>query len=255
MSSALVIIPTYNEIENIEKISRAVLAVTPEVDLLVVDDHSPDGTGQRADELAVEEPRLQVIHRHDKLGLGRAYIAGFQWALQRHYTLVCEMDADFSHRPEDLPRLLEAVQDADLVLGSRYIHGVRVINWPLSRLILSRFAGLYVQGITGMPFSDPTGGFKCFRREVLAAAALDRIRSNGYSFQIEMTHQAWMAGFRIVEVPIIFEERRTGDSKMNGAIIREALWMVWKIWLRAGLRRHPRVNPTKTLHSPAPPPT
>lgn len=248
MSSVVVIIPTYNEIDNIERISRAVLDAAA-VDLLVVDDNSPDGTGRRADELASRDTRLHVLHRNDKLGLGRAYVDGFRWALRRDYDFMVEMDADFSHRPADLPCLLEAVREADLVLGSRYIHGVRIMNWPLSRLILSRGAGLYVQGITGMPFTDPTSGFKCFRRDVLAASSLDHIHSNGYSFQIEMTHRAWLAGFRVVEIPIVFEERRSGQSKMNAAIVREALWMVWKIWLRAGLRRRPRRPPTAALPS------
>ena len=240
MSDTLVIIPTYNEKENAEAIAKAVLAACPEADLLFVDDNSPDGTGQLADQLAAAEPRIHVMHRQQKQGLGRAYIAGFRWALERpDYRFILEMDADFSHDPKAVPQLRMAAQNADLVLGSRYIGGIRVINWPLNRLILSTGAALYVRLITGMPFSDPTGGFKCFRREVLAAMDLDAIRSNGYSFQIEMTHTAWHLGFKIVESPIIFEERREGQSKMSGGIINEALFMVWKLLARCGYRRHP----------------
>jgi len=237
MSAAVVIVPTYNERPNVAPLAREVLSASPDLDLLFVDDNSPDGTGEIEDQIAASEPRIHVLHREGKQGLGRAYIAGFKWALERNFEFILEMDADFSHNPRDLPRLIEGARAADLVLGSRYVGGIRVINWPLSRLILSRGAGIYVQAITGLPFTDPTGGFKCYRRAVLETLDLDRIRSNGYSFQIEMTHQAWMRGFHIVEVPIVFEERRSGDSKMSGAIFREALWMVWKLWFRCGLRR------------------
>ncbi len=247
MNEALVIIPTYNERENVRQITDALLASSSEVDILFVDDNSPDGTGEIADQLASQNDRVNIVHRRDKQGLGKAYIAGFNWALERDYQYVMEMDADFSHNPADVPRLLEAAKGGtDLVLGSRYIGGIRVINWPLNRLILSRGAGLYVKIITGMPFSDPTGGFKCFRRKVLEQIDLERIRSNGYSFQIEMTHHAWMRGLNIIEVPITFEERRSGDSKMSRAIIREALWMVWKLLFRAGLRRKPHKPPRET---------
>ncbi len=240
MSDTLVIIPTYNEKENAEAIAKAVLAACPEADLLFVDDNSPDGTGQLADRMAAENPRIHVLHRQQKQGLGRAYLAGFRWALERpDYRFIMEMDADFSHDPKAVPQLRAAAQTADLVLGSRYIGGIRVINWPLNRLILSTGAALYVRLITGMPFTDPTGGFKCFRREVLAAMNLDGIHSNGYSFQIEMTHTAWHLGFKIVESPIVFEERREGQSKMSGGIINEALWMVWKLLARCGYRRRP----------------
>ena len=240
MSDTLVIIPTYNEKENAEAIAKAVLAACPEADLLFVDDNSPDGTGQLADQLAAAQPRIHVMHRQQKQGLGRAYIAGFRWALERpDYRFILEMDADFSHDPKAVPQLRAAAQNADLVLGSRYIGGIRVINWPLNRLILSTGAALYVRLITGMPFTDPTGGFKCFRREVLAAIDLENIHSNGYSFQIEMTHYAWRLGFHIVEVPIVFVERRSGFSKMSSHIVREALWMVWKLVFRCGLRRRP----------------
>ena len=245
MNDILAVIPTYNERESIQDIARAVFREHEALDILFVDDNSPDGTGQLADAMAAKDARVHVLHRSGKQGLGRAYIAGFKWALERQYNFIFEMDADFSHNPADIPRLLLASQKADLVLGSRYVGGVRVINWPLNRLILSRGAGVYVQCITGMPFTDPTGGFKCYRRAVLEDIDLDAVRSNGYSFQIEMTHKTWQKGFHIQEVPITFEERRSGQSKMNSAIIREALWMVWKLWFQAGLRRragarHPR---------------
>lgn len=240
MGRSLVVIPTYNEKQNVAAIAAAILAVTSDADVLFVDDNSPDGTGQLVDQLAAEQPRVKVLHRPRKAGLGRAYLAGFAWALERDYELILEMDADFSHNPADVPRLLEAAAAADLVLGSRYVDGIRIINWPLSRLILSKSASLYVRLITGMPFTDPTGGFKCFRRRVLQQIDRDRIHSNGYSFQIEMTHQAWMKGFRVVEVPIVFEERRSGQSKMNRSIVLEALWVVWRIALHCGFRRGPR---------------
>ena len=237
MSGALVVIPTYNEKENVRDICRAVLAALPEAHVLFVDDNSPDGTGQIADEMGSNDPRVHCLHRQDKQGLGRAYIAGFKWALEKGYDFIFEMDADFSHNPNDLPRILNAAQSADLALGSRYVGGIRIINWPLSRLILSKGAAVYVHIITGMPFTDPTGGFKCFRRAVLETIDLDRIKSNGYSFQIEMTNDAWRRGFRVVEVPITFEERRSGHSKMSSSIVREALWMVWKLLFRNGLKR------------------
>lgn len=237
----LVVIPTYNEIENIRAIAAAVLEACAEADILFVDDGSPDGTGEAADELARAEPRIHVMHREKKQGLGRAYIAGFRWALEREkYRYVMEMDADFSHDPKAIPMLRAKAAEADLVLGSRFVGGIRVLNWPMSRLLLSTCAALYIRIVLGMPFADPTGGFKCYRRELLEALPLDKIRSNGYSFQVEMTHTAWMMGFRIVEAPIVFEERRDGQSKMNGGIVNEALWMVWKLWARAGFRRSPR---------------
>jgi dolichol-phosphate mannosyltransferase len=196
ISRALVVSPTYNERENLAELVRRVLTLPESVDLLIVDDNSPDGTGQMADAYAAGNPRIHVKHRAEKDGLGRAYIAGFKWALERDYPLVLEMDADLSHNPADVPRLIEASQEADLVLGSRYRDGIRVINWPLNRLMLSLGAALYVRLITGMPFSDPTGGFKCFRREALQGLDLDSVRSNGYSFQIELTHQIWRRGLR-----------------------------------------------------------
>lgn len=233
MNETLIVIPTYNERENVRAISEAVFNTSPDVDILFVDDHSPDGTGAIADEMAAADPRVKVMHRAGKNGLGRAYIAGFKWAIEREYEFIFEMDADFSHNPNDIPRLRIAAKEAGLVLGSRYINGIRVINWPLSRLLLSRGAGIYVKLITGMPFTDPTGGFKCFRRCVLEAIHLDEIVSNGYSFQIEMTHTAWRIGCQIVEVPIVFEERRSGTSKMSNAIIFEALRRVWKLLFRS----------------------
>lgn len=232
MQKALVIIPTYNEMENARAITAAVFQACPDLHVLFVDDNSPDGTGAIVNEMAVSDSRIHTLHQQDKRGLGRAYIAGFKWALERDYTHIFEMDADFSHNPSEIPKFLSAAGNADLVLGSRYLNGIRIINWPLSRLILSQGAGTYVRMVTGMPFSDPTGGYKCFRREVLEAIDLERIKSNGYSFQIEMTYMAWKLGFRILEVPIIFEDRRSGHSKMNASIFREALWMVMKLRLR-----------------------
>jgi len=235
----LVIIPTYNEIGNVRPLSEAVFGVCPDVDLLFVDDQSPDGTGRTLDEMAALDPRIHVLHRKEKAGLGRAYIAGFEWAMQRSYRLIFEMDADFSHRPCDLPMLRDAARDADLVLGSRYLKGIRVMNWPLSRLILSKTAAFYVRLITGMPFKDPTGGFKCYRRAVLETIPFGRIHSTGYSFQIETTHEAWMHGFRVMEIPIVFEERRTGSSKLDMSVMLETVWRVWKLWFRWRCRRRP----------------
>jgi len=240
----LVIVPTYNERENLPRLVPRVLAQNPGIEMLVVDDNSPDGTGQLADQLVAQNPRLHVLHRQEKNGLGRAYCAGFHWALQRDYEFIFEMDGDFSHNPDDIPAFLEAAQtqDSDLVLGSRYKNGIRVINWPLKRLMLSKFAANYVQIITGMPISDPTGGFKCFRRSALQSIDLDAIRSNGYSFQIEMTHKLWREGKKIVEVPIIFTDRFQGSSKMSTKIVREALWMVWRLLLQNKLRRSPHLK-------------
>ncbi len=237
----LVIIPTYNERENLPALSARLLALSTPVDLLVVDDNSPDGTGPLADDLSARHPQIHVLHRPGKAGLGRAYCAGFKWALERDYEFVFEMDGDFSHDPNDIPRFLAAAQDADLVIGSRYSNGIRVINWPLRRLLLSLAAARYVRLITGMPVSDPTGGFKCFRRRALASLNLDAVESNGYSFQIELTHKLWRAGMSIAEVPIIFTDLFLGQSKMSGAIVREAVWIVWRMLFQNGLRRHPRV--------------
>jgi Glycosyltransferases involved in cell wall biogenesis len=235
-----VIVPTYNERENLPLLAQKLLALPVSVDLLVVDDNSPDGTGKLADELSLQHPSIHVLHRTEKNGLGRAYIAGFKWALARDYEFVFEMDGDFSHNPEDVPAFLQAAENADLVLGSRYVNGIRVINWPLRRLMLSVNAGKYVRIVTGMPFSDPTGGYKCFRRRALESLKLDEVQSNGYSFQIELTHKIWRQGMRVVEVPIIFTDRFQGLSKMSRDIVREAFWMVWKLWFQNGMRRRPQ---------------
>jgi dolichol-phosphate mannosyltransferase len=227
---ALVVVPTYNEAVNLPQIVPQILAQNLRIEVLVVDDNSPDGTGQMADEMAKAEPRIHVLHRPGKGGLGKAYLAAFRWALERDYEFIFEMDADFSHDPKFLTLFLDAAKDADLVIGSRYKTGVNVINWPISRLLLSLGANQYARWVTGLPIEDSTGGFKCFRRKVLEAIDLDRVRSNGYSFQIEMSFRAWRKGFRLVEIPIVFTDRIEGQSKMNKRIMREAIWMVW--WLR-----------------------
>ena len=225
------VVPTYNERVNLPLVVPAILQQDPRIDVLVVDDNSPDGTGQLADELAASTPRVHVLHRPAKSGLGKAYLAGFQWALENRYDLIFEMDADFSHDPKFLGDFVRAAADADLVIGSRYRAGVvNVINWPISRLLLSIGANQYARWITGLPLADSTGGFKCFRREVLEAIDFEKVRSNGYAFQIEMSFRAWKKGFRLVEVPIVFTDRVEGQSKMNKRIVREAIWMVW--WLR-----------------------
>ena len=242
MNQTLVIVPTYNERENLPPLAQRLLNLPAAVDMLIVDDNSPDGTGTLADELAAKNPSIHVLHRTEKNGLGRAYCSGFVWALERKYEFIFEMDGDFSHNPDDVPRFLEAAQNADLVLGSRYANGIRVINWPLSRLLLSMFAGIYVRAITGMPFSDPTGGFKCFRRHALQSIDLQKVRSNGYSFQVELTHKIWRQGMRIAEVPIIFTDRFQGSSKMSRKIVWEAFWMVWRLWLQNRFRRSPRIK-------------
>jgi dolichol-phosphate mannosyltransferase len=252
MNKTLVVVPTYNERENLVPLAQRLLALPVPVDLLVVDDGSPDGTGKLADELAAKYPSIHVLHRTEKSGLGRAYIAGFKWALERGYEYMFELDGDFSHNPDDIPMFLEAAKDADLVLGSRYLNGIRIINWPLSRLMLSKSAAKYVQVITGMQITDPTGGYKCFTRRALQAINLDGINSNGYSFQIEMTHRLWRQGMKIVEVPIIFTERVQGHSKMAGHIIREALLMVWRLWFQNKMRRRPGLPPVKPEEPRAP---
>ena len=242
MNKTLVIVPTYNEKENLPKMAERLAGLSVPVDLLVVDGNSTDGTSQIADELAAKNPAVHVLHEAGKSGLGRAYCAGFAWALEHSYDFIMEMDGDFSHNPDDIPRFIEAAGEADLVLGSRYCDGIRVINWPMKRLLLSTCAALYVRTITGMPFTDPTGGFKCFRRRALESIDLNAVRSNGYSFQIEMTHKIWMQGMKVVEVPIIFTERLRGHSKMSGSIVQEALFMVWRLWLQCGLRRSPKIK-------------
>lgn len=245
MNDKLVIIPTYDERDNVRPISEAIFKTSPDLDILFVDDNSADGTGRIVDDMAAADKRVNVIHNHNKGGLGRAYICGFKWALDRNYKLIFEMDADFSHDPKELPVFIKAAENADLVLGSRYMNGIRITNWPLRRLMLSKGASNYVRIITGLPVTDPTGGYKCYRREVLEAINLDAIISNGYSFQIEMSHTTWMKGFRIAEIPIIFEDRRSGYSKMNYAIAKEAVWLVWKLAIRTGFRRKPLKKRTK----------
>lgn len=244
---SLVIIPTYNERDNIAEVITRVLAQEKNLDILVVDDNSPDGTGDYVNEILKNEARLNLIRREGKLGLGTAYIAGFKFALERNYSYILEMDADLSHDPNEIPNLLTAIEDADLVIGSRYIDGVNVVNWPLSRLILSYGASVYTRIITGLPLRDVTGGYKCFKRHVLESIDLDSIRSGGYAFQIEMNWKTWMAGFRIKEIPIVFVDRTVGKSKMSKAIVREAVLVVWKLSI-AGFFRRPKPHP-KVLSS------
>jgi dolichol-phosphate mannosyltransferase len=235
---ALVVIPTYNEASNLPQLVPQVLAQDSRLEVLVVDDASPDGTGQLADGLAQREPRVHVLHREGKLGLGTAYIAGFRWALEQGYDYVFEMDADFSHDPAHLKEFLKAAASADLVLGSRYLGGrVTVVNWPIARLMLSYWANVYARWVTGLRIWDLTGGFKCFRTKVLQAIDLSQVRSNGYAFQIEMSVRAWRKGFRLAEVPIVFVDRTEGQSKMNRRIVREAIWIVPRLRLMAWFGR------------------
>lgn len=226
---ALVIIPTYNEIENIARMIEAVLGQDPSIDILIIDDNSPDGTADVVKKAMEDNDRIKLIERSGKLGLGSAYVRGFEYALANGYEYILEMDADFSHNPNDLPRLLEAAKTNDLVIGSRYVHGVNIINWPFRRLLISYFASKYVKVITRMPIKDPTAGFKCFRRKVLESINLKEILSDGYSFQVEMNFRAWVKGFKIKEVPIVFTERIGGVSKMSKQIVWEAVWMVWRL--------------------------
>jgi dolichol-phosphate mannosyltransferase len=225
----LVIVPTYNELENIDPLLERLLALPYELDVLVVDDGSPDGTAARVKAWQQKSPRVHLIERPGKLGLGSAYRDGFRYALAQGAEYIFEMDADFSHDPDAIGDFLAAAGDADIVLGSRYLHGVTVMNWPLSRLILSYSANVYTRIITGMPVKDATGGFKCFRRKALEAVRLDRVRTEGYGFQIEMSFRCWRRGFRIKEIPIVFVDRRAGISKMHRKIIFEAAWLVWKL--------------------------
>jgi len=235
---ALVIIPTYNEAPNVPNLVPQVLCQDPRLEILIVDDNSPDGTGQLAEAIAQAEPRVHVLHRDGKRGLGTAYVTGFRWALEREYAYVFEMDADFSHDPAHLKHFLRATEGADLVLGSRYLDGrVTVVNWPMPRLVLSYFANIYARWLTGLRIWDLTGGFKCFRRRVLEAVDLSRVRSNGYAFQIEMSVRAWRKGFTLKEIPIVFVDRTEGQSKMNQAIVREAVWMVPRLRLMAWFGR------------------
>jgi len=229
----LVIIPTYNEMDNIPKLLPIVLSKDDSINILIVDDNSKDGTAQYVIEQQKSNPRLHLLQREKKLGLGTAYIAGFRYALANGYDFIFEMDADFSHNPDEIPNFLNAIKENDLVLGSRYIDGVRVLNWPMRRLLLSFFASVYTRIITGMPVRDATGGFKCFRRKVLESIDLDKVQSNGYSFQIEMTFKAYKKGFKIKEIPIVFMDRVKGTSKMSKKIVYEAVFMVWKLRLRS----------------------
>lgn len=230
-AQALIIIPTYNERDSVVKMHSRLRSLYPALNVLFVDDNSPDGTGQIIDGLCSADERVHVIHREGKLGLGTAYLAGFRWALSGPYEFIFEMDCDFSHDPKYIADFLYVAQHSDLVLGSRYTSGISVINWPLRRVLLSVFATTYVQVITGLPANDATGGFKCFRRRVLEAIDMERIHSNGYSFQIELTYYTWLKGFTIREVPIIFYERSMGTSKMSKKIVREAIFMVWRLCL------------------------
>jgi dolichol-phosphate mannosyltransferase len=226
---AVVCLPTYNEADNVGPMTEAILAATPDVDVLVIDDNSPDGTGRLADAIAAAEPRVKVLHRKGKEGLGKAYLAGFAWALERGYERILEMDADFSHDPGYLPGMLEASREADLVLGSRAIPGGGTVNWGILRKIISRGGSLYARTILGLPVRDLTGGFKCFRREVLLAIDLPTVECSGYAFQIELTYRAIRKGFRVKEIPIVFVDRRVGQSKMSKRIVLEALGKVWSI--------------------------
>jgi dolichol-phosphate mannosyltransferase len=237
MQRALIIIPTFNELENIQSIIPEILGQDPRIEVLVVDDNSPDDTSGAVKSMMEDEPRIHLLERERKMGLGTAYVAGFKYAIEQQYDCVFEMDADFSHDPGTLPRFLEAIEEYDLVLGSRYIQGVNVINWPMKRLLLSYFANQYTRIVTGLPVRDATGGFKCFRIEVLKAIDLDQVRSNGYSFQIEMSFKAWKKGFRLQEIPIIFMDRRVGISKMSKKIVREAVTMVWRLRFQSILGR------------------
>ena len=225
----LIIIPTYNEIDNIEKLLEQVLAKSETIEVLVIDDNSPDGTALRVKFMQSSEPRIHLLERPGKMGLGSAYVTGFKYALERDYDYIIEMDADFSHNPEDIPLLLNAAKKYDLVIGSRYCEGVNIIHWPIKRLLISYFASKYVRTITRMPVKDPTSGFKCFQRKVLENIDLDKILSDGYAFQIEMNFRAWVKGFHIKEIPIVFTERKNGVSKMSRKIVWEAAWMVWRL--------------------------
>ncbi|HKL16094.1 MAG TPA: polyprenol monophosphomannose synthase [Balneolaceae bacterium] len=236
MNESLVIIPTYNESHNIGKLIEKTLSLEKKIDILIVDDGSPDGTADIVKSFIKKHPgRIHIIERESKSGLGTAYVTGFKFALSKGYQNICEMDADFSHNPEDLPRLIEPVEagETDLAIGSRYSDGISIVNWPLSRLILSFAANVYARTITGLPVKDTTAGFKCIHRKVLESIDLDRISSNGYAFQIEIHFRAWVAGFRLNEVSIIFKEREEGVSKMSKSIVREAIWRVWALKIRS----------------------
>lgn len=243
MTKAMVVIPTYNERDNLETVVSAVLALPQGFHVLVVDDGSPDGTGEIADRLAAGDARVHVVHRRAKEGIGPAYVAGFGRALAWGADRILQMDADLSHDPTDLPRLLAAAEDADVAIGSRYAGGVRVLDWSARRLLLSLGASYYVRLVLGMPVFDPTGGFKCWRREVLESIDLSRLHSRGYSFQIEMTYRAWREGYRVAEIPIVFAERIHGGSKIHRNIVYEAVYVLWRLRLGALLRGRRRARP------------
>jgi dolichol-phosphate mannosyltransferase len=228
-SRILIIIPTYNELDNIEKLIPLVLGQDSHIEILIVDDNSPDGTAQAVERIMKKESRIHLMRRKSKLGLGTAYVAGFKYAIEQQYDYIFEMDADFSHDPNEIPNFISSMDEYDLVIGSRYIRGVNVVNWPMSRLLLSWMANLYTRIVTGLPLRDATSGFKCFRREVLESINLNKIHSDGYGFQIEMHFKSWKKGFRLLELPIIFIDRYSGESKMNPGIVREAALMVWKL--------------------------
>jgi dolichol-phosphate mannosyltransferase len=233
----LVCIPTYNEIGSIEKIILKILSMAEGIEILIIDDNSPDKTGEKVEEMMASNLKIHLIKRPGKMGLGTAYVEGFKYAIKNNFNLVFEMDADFSHNPEAIPSFLETIKDNDLVIGSRYSNGINVVYWPMKRLLLSYFANVYTKVITGMKIHDATGGYKCYRIEVLKSIDLEQIKSNGYSFQIEMTFKAWKKGFRIKEIPIIFRDRLSGTSKMNKKIVYEAIFMVWKLRFRSMFNR------------------
>jgi dolichol-phosphate mannosyltransferase len=233
----LVVTPTFNEAENIPKLIPAVLRQSPNIDILIVDDGSPDGTANIVKDIMTTNQNVHIIERQGKQGLGTAYVAGFRYAIENGYNYVFEMDADFSHNPNEIPAFLSKIKEFDLVIGSRYVNGVRVLNWPMNRLLLSYSANVYTQVITGLPVRDATGGFKCYRIETLKSIDLEKIRSNGYAFQIEMSFKVWKKGFRLVEIPIIFTDRRLGVSKMSRDIVYEAFFMLWKLMFRSILHR------------------
>jgi len=241
----LVLIPTYNEKENVERMIRKVVSLHTRFEILIIDDNSPDKTADIVDELIAEFPdQLHILKRAGKQGLGKAYLAGFHWALNHQYDYICEMDCDFSHNPEDLERLYQACveQNADLAIGSRYISGINVVNWPLGRVLMSYFASVYVRIVTGMKIMDTTAGFKCYHRKVLETIDFDNIRLKGYGFQIEMKFKSWKHGFKIVEVPIVFTDQKLGVSKMSGGIFNEALWGVMKMKIRSWFTRYEKIQ-------------
>jgi dolichol-phosphate mannosyltransferase len=251
MADVLIISPTYNERDNVRPLAEGVFRAVPGADLMIVDDNSPDGTGRVVDEMAAADARVKPMHRQGKEGLGKAYLAAFARALSLGYRRIITMDCDLSHPTASLPDMIRTLDTHDLAIGSRYAGGVRVVNWPLSRLILSKSAALYARILTGMPVQDPTSGFMGYRREVLESLDLNAIESSGYSFLIEMKHAAWSRGFAVTEVPITFVERASGESKMNAAIVREALRVVGKLVLRKGFRRHaPALPHPRSVRTP-----